>query len=54
MPDFELCFRDRDKNGAICGYPVGYSEKEEKALLKRHPSWYRSTVEYDKNGMLKK
>lgn len=51
--EFEHCFRDREKNNAICGCPVGMSPSEEKALLKRHPSWYRSTVEYDKDGFLK-
>lgn len=49
---FDHCFRDREKNNAICGYPVGMSPSEEKALLKRHPSWYRSIVIYDKDGFL--
>lgn len=49
---FDHCFRDREKNNAICGYPVGMSPSEEKALLKRHPSWYRSIVVYDKDGFL--
>lgn len=51
---FEHCFRDHEKNDAICGYPAGMTVAEEKALMKRHPSWYRSTVEYDKDGFLKK
>lgn len=52
--EFEHCFRDREKNDAVCGYPAGMTVTEEKALMKRHPSWYHSTVEYDKDGFLKK
>ena len=50
---FEYCYRDRNHNGAVCGFPAGYSVAERKALLKRHPSWYESIVEYDENGFLK-
>lgn len=50
---FEHCFRDREHNHAICGFPAGMSPSQQKTLLKKHPSWYRSTVEYDENGFLK-
>lgn len=52
--EFEHCFRDREKNDAICGYPAGMTVTEERAVMKRHPSWYRSTVIYDKDGFLKR
>ena len=50
---FEHCFRDREHNHAICGFPAGMSPSQQKTLLKKHPSWYRSIVEYDENGFLK-
>ena len=42
-----------EHNHAICGFPAGMSPSQQKTLLKKHPSWYRSTVEYDENGFLK-
>lgn len=41
----ELCLRDRDAGGAIVAWCVGYSNEDIDRLLKKHPSWYRSSEE---------
>lgn len=41
----ELCIKDKDDNDAVVAWIAGYSDAELNALLRRHPSWYRSYEE---------
>ncbi len=41
----ELCLRDRDADGAIVAWLVGYTDSDIEKMLKKHPSWYRSSAE---------
>ena len=51
---FEHCFRDREHNHAICGFPAGMSPSQQKTLLKKHPSWYRRHESISTKNLIKK
>ena len=40
----ELCLRDKNANDRIVALIAGYSNSEIRKLLRKHPSWYRSTM----------
>ena len=43
----EICYRDRARNNAIVAWDAGISKEEATDMLKKHPTWYRSTAEYN-------
>ncbi len=43
----EICYRDRDNDDRVVALDVGMSPEEVKEMLAAHPSYYRSTMEYD-------
>ncbi len=47
----EICYRDRDCDDAITMWEAGYSKEDIDELLKRHPSWYRSSVVLTEGGI---
>lgn len=40
-----ICYRDKACNDAIVAWDAGMSEDEVAEMLKKHPTYYRSTVE---------
>lgn len=43
MKKVEICYRDKNADNAIVAWDVGMGKEESEAMLRKHPSWYRST-----------
>lgn len=41
----EICYRDKTCDDAIVALDAGMSKEEVAEMLKKHPTWYRSTME---------
>lgn len=44
----EICYRDKAANDAIVAWDAGMSKDEVAKMLKKHPTWYRSSEEVSK------
>jgi len=41
----EICYRDKAADNAIVAWDAGMSKEEVSEMLKKHPTWYRSSAE---------
>ena len=44
----EICYRDKAANDAIVAWDAGMSKDEVAKMLKKHPTWHRSSEEVSK------
>lgn len=43
----EICYRDRACDNAIVAWDVGMSKEDVDEMLKKHPTYYRATADFD-------
>ena len=49
----EICYRDSAADNAIVAWDVGMSKEEVSKMLKKHPTWYRSSAEIIEGEIIK-